>query len=117
MTKVLDTTAYDDKGLVDAYVKAKNAFDLAEAAKDAYKGELIRRGLLSAGDDLYGNRYYLKVSCSFPKKFRPDACEAELGKGFLDKWKIADMTKPEWRLTIKEITVITSENAEKVSAL
>lgn len=117
MTAVLDTTAFDDKALVDAYVKAKQVEELAIAKAKAYREEIAQRGLLADKKDLYGNRYYLKMTCSFPKRFDATACEEDMGKGFLDKWKFSNPEKPEWRLTAKEIVVITSATAEQVAAL
>lgn len=115
MAKVVDFNSYDDKELVDQYVKHNAAKTQAETLAKEAKGELDRRGLLVDGETVYGNRYFLKVTSVTTVTFSQAACEKENGKAFMDKYKMAG--DPWWKLTSKEITVITSENADKVAAL
>jgi hypothetical protein len=104
------------QGLVDAFAKAKAAMDTAEAHYKAIKTEFETRGLLVPDTTLYGDRYSIKLTASFPKRFVPDECEKVMGKGWLDQFKFAKDT-PEWRYTVKEVTVITSATADQVAAL
>lgn len=116
MAKVTDLNINDDASLIDSFVKATAAKKLAEDLYEAHKAELATRGLLVDGGTVYGNKYLLNTTGYFSSSFDQKKLTEDMGEQFVAKYKKTS-EKVSWRITAKEITVVTTEIADKVAAL